>query len=136
LRNISYFLSIVCCGIAWATDARADFLLRPDPPNGSAVSIQAPAPQPDEPAPVTQSPLEPPHPRVLLARGFGRHVPLSFAARQIVPSSITVMYANNVDTSETVDWSGGTAWNVALTRAIQPLGLRIRVAPRAVTVYR
>jgi len=71
-----------------------------------------------------------------IAHGFGDHVPLSFAVRQIVPGNLHVTYANQVDPSVLVNWQGGQPWNVALVLAVRPLGYRVRVSTTTVHIYR
>jgi hypothetical protein len=128
--------------------ALAAFVLLTARPTSPAVSQPSAPPSPiAEPAiaatPLSRVPLNersgapikvvPPNPVV---RGFGNRVPLSFAVRQIVPVSLHVMYANGEDPSELVIWSGGQAWNVVLERTVRPLGLRVRISPSTVTLYR
>jgi hypothetical protein len=74
--------------------------------------------------------------RAPVAHGFGHHVPLSFAVRQIVPGNLHVTYANQVDPSALVNWQGGQPWNVALVLAVRPLGYRVRVSTTTVHIYR
>lgn len=74
--------------------------------------------------------------RVPVARGFGHHVPLSFAVRQIVPGRLHVAYANHVDSSTLVNWTGGQPWNVVLVHALQPVGLRVWVSATTVHIYK
>ncbi len=73
-------------------------------------------------------------PRVPLAVGFGRQIPLSFAARQIVPAGLPVSFAPDVDQEALVDWSGGRPWNQVLTAVVQPLRLHAVVTPRGVLI--
>ena len=80
--------------------------------------------------------LAPPQSGVPVASGFGRHVPLSFAVRQIVPPNLHVIYANGINSGVMVDWTGGQAWNAVLTRVVAPLGLRVQVSPATVTISR
>jgi hypothetical protein len=47
-----------------------------------------------------------------------------------------VAYANQVDPSELVSWTGGQPWNVVLAYAVKPLGLRVWVSATAVHIYR
>jgi len=70
------------------------------------------------------------------ARGFGTDVPLSFAARQIVPEGLRVQYGPGFETDALVSWVGGKPWNRALQEAIRPLGLRMTLAGRTVTITR
>lgn len=74
--------------------------------------------------------------RAPVAHGFGDHVPLSFAVRQIVPASLRVTYANHVDPSALVTWTGGQPWNVVLVHAVRPLGYRVWVSATTVHIFR
>ena len=76
----------------------------------------------------------PVRPRVPLAVGFGRQIPLAFAARQIVPAGLPVSFAPEVDQDTLVDWSGGRPWNQVITAVVQPLRLRAVVTPRGVLI--
>ena len=118
--------------------AQADFVLlgeRTAPkPTTSTLASHADARSGSGPArPID---LAPSQSGVPVASGFGRHVPLSFAVRQIVPPNLHVIYANGIDPGAMVDWTGGQAWNAVLTRAVAPLGLRVQVSPAAVTISR
>lgn len=77
-------------------------------------------------------PLSKPH----LALGFGNKVPLSFAVRQIVPHRTKVRFADAVDRGAFVDWRGGRDWRSVLRTALHPLGLRVIVRDRAVSIVR
>ncbi len=68
------------------------------------------------------------------ARGFGSQIPLDFAVRQIVPSTIKVIYGPGADQDALVDWQGGKRWNIVLSNALRPLGLQVRLEPGAVTI--
>ena len=70
------------------------------------------------------------------ARGFGHQVPLAFAIRQIVPPTVKVMLADDVDPNELVDWDGGRAWVATLQAAVRPLNLRVSVTPMRVSITR
>lgn len=83
---------------------------------------------PDEPPP------PPPRPRYSIARGFGNDVPLSFAAKQIVPPSFRVVYRTGVDPDARVTWTGGKPWNQALGAALRPLGLHMVLNGRTLTI--
>jgi len=133
MRNILLIPSLVCLGAIFATGARADFLLKPAPPSTTAPIATPPVPAP---MPITMVPLDPPKPPVILARGFGHGVPLSFAVRQIVPPQMHVVFAKGVDETAPVDWAGGKGWAKALAHAVEPLGLRIKVTESAVTILR
>jgi hypothetical protein len=130
--------------------------LPPVPPSGPGPVAPAPNPATTRggtamPAPsraIAATPLSPPIVtrtpiylvpqsfRAPVAHGFGDHVPLSFAVRQIVPASLHVTYASRVDPSAPVTWQGGQPWNVALVHAVQPLGYRVWVSATTVHIYR
>lgn len=67
------------------------------------------------PAPVTVRPH---------AVGFGRDLPLSLVAAQIVPEGYTVSFGAGVNTEEVLSWQGGAPWDDVLTSTLEPLGLR------------
>ena len=93
---------------------------------------------PLSPPTVTHAPINlmPQSFRAPAAHGFGDHVPISFAVRQIVPANLHVTYANQVDPSALVTWTGGQPWNVVLVHAVQPLGYRVWVSATTVHIYR
>lgn len=62
-------------------------------------------------------------PRIPIAKGFGRSVPLAFAVRQIVPQTVKVIYGPAADRNAFVDWQGGRRWTLVLRKAVRPLGL-------------
>jgi hypothetical protein len=66
--------------------------------------------------------------------GFGDHVPLSFAVRQIVPAHFHVAYADAVQQDAPVDWKGGELWRATLANAVRPLGLTVTVSGPKVTI--
>lgn len=61
------------------------------------------------------------------AHGFGTHIPLSFAVRQIVPAPIKVTYGRNANQSALVDWQGGRKWTLVLRDAVRALGLHLKI---------
>ena len=121
-----------------------DFRLSPSgPPQGQTVITGRPAD--GSPADMTENrTLTTPSPRrtarasvsFTAARGFGTDVPLSFAARQIVPAAFSVRYDDNIDPSAPVSWVGEKPWNRALQDAIRPLGLRMTLVQGTVTISR
>ena len=122
--------------VAIAMPARAEFQLAPGG-LGPALTLRAvPGPVtllPDGPAPL-RKPAAPP---VLpLAQGFGHQVPLTFAARQIVPAKVRVTFGPGVDPAALVNWAGGRPWDQALRAAVRPLRLRVVVGWMAVTITR
>jgi hypothetical protein len=93
-------------------------------------------PAPPEPSLVSRAPAaaKPAAPRLRFAYGFGKRIPLSFAVRQIVPSTINVTYGPGADPDARVDWAGGQAWNRALLGAVKPLGLRLVITDTKVEI--
>ena len=75
-------------------------------------------------------------PLVPVALGFGKQVPLAFATRQIVPAGIKVTFGPEVERDAPVDWSGGRPWVEALRAAVRPLGLRVSVGWKALSITR
>jgi len=69
-----------------------------------------------------------------IAKGFGAHVPLAFAVRQIVPPQIKVTYGPGTDQNAPVDWKGGRKWAAVLRDAVHPLGLKLSLHPNAVAI--
>ncbi|WP_036288535.1 hypothetical protein [Methylosinus sp. PW1] len=118
--------------VTMSTPADADFAMLP-----SEKGEASPAP----PAGDTPRPTEKraklrrePKPTPAPARGFGKQIPLSFAIRQIVPSTVTVRFAHEADRNALVDWRGGRAWPSVLGDAIRSLGLRAIVRERVVSI--
>jgi hypothetical protein len=100
--------------------AHADFRIQPSLPSSNI--------------PVAVSASPPSRPRFLVARGFGRQVPMSFAIRQIVPHTTVVRFGPAVDSAAPVNWSGGRPWNRVLAAALRPLRLRMTTAAGSVTI--
>ena len=142
-RPFRYLLT-TCIIVAAASPAVADFQLQPtpfppsEPTNPVHDKALSAAPQGNEPA----RPDPPRHvvlpaaPRFGAAAGFGRGVPLAFAARQIVPPALAVRFGPGVDPDSAVDWTGGAPWNRVLAAAIAPLGLRLTVGATAALISR
>jgi hypothetical protein len=136
---------MACAIIAGAApEAMADFQLQPSPVLPSE-SAQVPldkafpgADQGNEPArpAALRHPVSPAPPRFRSAAGFGQGVPLSFAARQIVPPAMAVKFGPGVDPESSVDWIGGRQWNRVLAAAIAPLGLRLTVGATSALISR
>ncbi len=123
------FLMIACLH---GHPAGADFRIQTAAPEGGATYFPA-SPVPDEPAPRKRGQVTV-RPRVPLAIGFGRQIPLSLAARQIVPASLPVSFAPDVDQDALVDWSGGRPWDQVITAVVQPLRLRAIISARGVLI--
>lgn len=89
------------------------------PPALSQPATEPPAVSLPASAPVTSEPLAAPkiptRPTVPFARGFGRDVPLAFAARQIVPARLSVGFGRGVDPERHVNWQGGRPWPTVLS---------------------
>lgn len=75
-------------------------------------------------------------PMIPVALGFGNQVPLAFATRQIVPPQVKVTFGPEVEQDALVDWSGGRSWVEALRAAVRPLGMRVSVSWKAVSITR
>jgi len=134
-------IGLLFSGLLFAPCARADFVIAGQKP---AVSAGAPAAQgaPDAVSPAvggqgstvsTETP-HPDRPQFMVAEGFGDHVPLRFAVRQIVPKAVKVTYGPGADPDAAVDWRGGQGWNWVLFRAVRPLGLRLVMTNMAVEI--
>ncbi len=119
--------------VATAAPARADLQMIPAL-GGGAGSLR-----------VVSQPivLSPPTPRIIrrfmppaipIANGFGRQVPLAFAARQIVPTGVKTTFGPDVDQAELVDWTGGGPWIGVLRNAVQPIGLHVTVRSMAISI--
>ena len=87
--------------------AHADFVITstppaPESPLASQVPLKTPA--------LANHPMPP---RFEMAYGFGYQIPLSFAVRQIVPSTVKVTYGPGADPNALVDWKGGHSRDAA-----------------------
>jgi hypothetical protein len=69
-----------------------------------------------------------------MAYGFGNQVPLAFACRQIVPSTVHVTYGPGANPDLLVTWKGSHTWNHVLYDAVAPLGLRLVMSHMAVEI--
>jgi len=125
-----------------AQPARAEFQIAPTRSDASAAA-QAGAPpitlNPDRAASTAAGVRRPrmaATPLVPVALGFGRQVPLAFATRQIVPFGVKVTFSPEVEQDSPVNWSGGRPWVDALRAAVRPLGLRVSVGWKAVSITR
>ena len=115
--------------------AHADFRIQPSPPS-SNISVTDSESPPSDSGRTSEENLVHVPPRFLMARGFGRQVPVSFAVRQIVPHTTVVRFGPGVDTAAPVTWSGGRPWNRVLASALRPLRLRMTTAANRVTISR
>src|SRR4051812_21270301 len=68
----------------------------------------------------------PPAPKPI-AEGFGRDVPLAFAVKQILPDGVEPQIAQSVNPDARVNWTGGRPWDVVLSEAARPLGIKLEV---------
>jgi hypothetical protein len=109
------------------------------------VKSAAPAPATVESQPVSMAPIvdpgdlaaKTPHKPAwhwMVAKGFGKNVPLGFACRQIVPAAVRVTYGSGVSPSTRVSWQGGRGWNEVLREAVKPLGLHLVMTHLAVEI--
>jgi len=113
--------------------AYADFRLQPPPPSSNIPVPVSAMPSSDLESGSEESPV-PLRPRFLVARGFGRQVPMFFAIRQIVPHTTVIRFGPGVDPAAPVTWSGGRPWNRVLASAVRPLHLRVTTTPNTVVV--
>lgn len=106
-------------------------------------SAQAQPPAPGVPSVSSGTPMDlapeapeqaPARPRYSMAHGFGNDVPLSFAAKQIVPHSIRVVYRKDVDQEALVSWKGGKPWNQVLGAALAHHRLHMVLIGRTLTI--
>ena len=73
---------------------------------------------------------------VPVAQGFGKEVPLAFAARQIVPGRVRMTFGPGVDQAALVNWRGGRPWVETLQSVVSPFGLRVAVRGTFVSINR
>ncbi len=66
--------------------------------------------------------------------GFGKHVPLVIAMRQILPSGYGFAHGSGVDLTAAIDWNGGRPWPQVLAEAISPIGLTASVMGETVMI--
>ena len=66
--------------------------------------------------------------------GFGKDIPLSSAARQIVPEGWTVDYGDGVDSSASVSWSSAADWQSALRSAVSKRGYSAQFGANTVVI--
>ncbi len=104
-----------------------DFLLSGQPPTTPISSV---------PSDVQMLEAAPPplKPQFSMVQGFGHHVPLSFAVRQIVPPAVHVSYGPGVSLDTVVDWKGGAPWNRILKAAMAPAGLHTHTGHLSVRI--
>ncbi len=69
-----------------------------------------------------------------IAEGFGKDVPLKVALLQILPTTLTAQFSQDVDAEQVVDWSGGKPWQTVLRDVVQPLHLRATVSGSTVRI--
>jgi hypothetical protein len=128
-----YLMSVLILVPLGAPAARADFVA----PASRSTAPALPSTAPDAPVAApseASSPAASMEPRFKIAQGFGDHVPLSFAVRQIVPRAVRVTYGPGADPDVLVEWKGGEGWNRVLFRAVHPLGLRLVMTYMAVQI--
>jgi hypothetical protein len=124
---------LVLAALAIISPARADFVLVSTSRAGAAAG--EPASPPSAPIGAVKArhkargaTSEP------AVAGFGDHVPLSFAIRQIVPPRFQVAFGESVNRDSPIDWKGGKPWRATLRDAISPLRLSVAVTGARVTI--
>ena len=133
MRRLIAGLLAGAAAVSASPQARANFVLVPEGPGASAgATARTTKPivlnaDPNQQANASQ-------PKVTIARGFGDHVPLAFATKQIVPAQIRVTFGPKVDQSATVSWTGGGPWHETLRTALRPLGLHVDVGWKVVAI--
>jgi len=68
--------------------------------------------------------------------GFGKDIPLSSAARQIVPEGWTVDFGEGVDSSAEVSWSSAPDWQSALRNAVAKRGYSAQIGASSVLIVK
>jgi hypothetical protein len=121
-------LCLILAAISLVAPARAEFVLAPPSTSADSHAHTLQAPSTKLHSKLHRSAPDPP------VAGFGAHIPLSFAIRQIVPPRFQVSFADTVDKDAPVDWNGGKRWLATLADAVRPLGLMVSVAGAAVTI--
>jgi len=117
--------------VASAMPAQADLVLGGTPtiPLAAAASTSS--------LPPVAAPASERRPVALpVAKGFGEQVSLRFAARQIVPSSLALAIADDVDANTTVTWQGDRPWNRVLQDVLKPLDLRLTITGKTALISR
>ena len=138
----TFSILMIAALLTTAPPASADFAMlspEPTPPDTTAAatppprtpSSEAAASPPSKPG---KAPHSARHHRLAAARGFGKRVPLAFAVRQIVPASVDVRFAKSTDLSALVDWEGGRNWPAVLRDVVRPLGLRVTLRAKTVSI--
>lgn len=81
-------------------------------------------------APITAQPTKPQG----YVEGFGRDIPLSIAAAQIVPSDYAVQYGQGANPDTLVSWQGGRDWKAALIDAVSTQGMKANITGTTVVI--
>lgn len=126
-------LSLAAAGltVAGAMPARADLVL------GGTPTIPVSAAASTSSLPPVAAPTSARRPVALpIAKGFGEQVSLRFAARQIVPSSLALAIADDIDANTTVTWQGDRPWNRVLQDVLKPLDLRLTISGKTALISR
>lgn len=69
-----------------------------------------------------------------VVQGFGKHVPLVIALRQILPSSYTFAHGDGVNLSQPVDWQGGKPWSQVLQTTLASISLQAVISADTVMI--
>lgn len=133
------FISLIALSVT-ASPAIADFALLSAEGQTTAVASTDSTPKPELTQPAPRAPAKQKahasNQKPQLAVGFGNQIPLSFAVRQIVPSRLKVKFGEGVASNALVDWRGGRQWPAVLRDAVRPLGLRVAVHEKSVSIAR
>ena len=116
---------------AISTSARAEFTLQATPSAPSHVQREMMPMARRLPLPVQQPP--PPKP---IAPGFGHDVPLAFAVKQILPEGVQPQMGQSVDPDAKISWTGGRPWDVVLSEAVKPLGIKLQATKASALLTR
>jgi hypothetical protein len=126
-------------GLLATQPALADFVIRQATPgsplahqqDGDGALIQ---PIVNDTATIDASAHDPSVVHWQMVYGFGNHVPLAFACRQIVPPAVKVTFGPGAGPHMLVTWKGGYTWNHVLRDAVKPLGLHLVMMRMAVEI--
>ncbi len=69
-----------------------------------------------------------------VVQGFGKHVPLVIALRQILPGSYTFAHSDGVNLSQPVDWQGGKPWSQVLQTTLASISLQAVISADTVMI--
>jgi hypothetical protein len=114
----------------------ADFKIDGASHSPAVVREKVPSAPTWNPATASPRPSWPARREAAIAVGFGRHVPLEFAVRQVAPRWVHVSYGASVDCEVPISWRGGRPWNQVLGGVLTPLGLHMTMFGRTLWIRR